>query len=189
MDGFRDDSAQWNCVTNKMRESISIVCKLIPDGQLCFVSDHAQRDEGGNVYLNSKENVKKCLQQLSRGLEQPDIRDLHDHLKSLELSGTSLVERIISRSEGALTLLKDCGLNLEIRQHAGDKNVNQFIEGLKEHAAAVKLISELDKRYLFSLPQELLRHAPAEAYASVSASGLFSASSEPLPAAGARSAP
>ena len=61
MDGFRDDSAQWNCVTNKMRESISIVCKLIPDGQLCFVSDHAQRDEGGNVYLNSKENIKKCL--------------------------------------------------------------------------------------------------------------------------------
>ncbi len=173
MDGFRDESAQWNCVANKMRESISIACKLISDGQPCFVSDHAERDDGGNVYLNSKENVEKCLQRLSSCLEQPDIRDLHDHLKSLELSGTSLVERIMSRSEGTLTLLKDCGLNLDIQQHAGGKTVHTFIEGLKQNAAEVKLISELDKRYLFSLPPALLIQPRAEAFASVAASGLF----------------
>ena len=214
MDGFRDERAQWNCITNKRRDPISTVGELIPSGQLCFISEHAKRDDGGKVYLNSKENVDRCLQRLSSSLKQPDISDLYQHLKSLGLSGISLVEGIMSRSGRALTLLKDCGLNLEIQQHAGAKNVHAFVEGLKEHAAAVNLISEHDKRYLFSLPQELLIHAqvdahswaaasstnvdvhvsgssaflieaPVEAYASVSESGLFAASSEPSSAAGA----
>lgn len=197
MDGFRDEKAQWNCVTNERREAISTACEIIPSGKLCFISDHAKRDDGGKVYLNSKENVDGCLQWLSRGLEQPDIHALHRHLQLLELSGTSLVEGIMSRSGRALTLLKNCGLNLEIQQHAGAKNVHAFVEGLKEHAAAVNLISELDKRYLFSLPQELLRQAPAEALAmpaSTAVLGVFSGSGEHLPAAGgnpaaARAAP
>ena len=202
MDGWRDEKAQWNCVTNEGREAISTACEIIPSGKLCFISDHAKRDDGGQVYLNSKENVERCLQWLSKGLEQPDIRALHRHLQLLELSGTSLVKSIMSGSERALTLLKDWGLDLEIL--ADGKTVKTFIAGLPQNAVAaapVKLIGyelqihrqkieshqqmiELDQLYLCNLPPELLIEAPVEAYANVSGSGLFAGSSEPLPAAG-----
>lgn len=159
MDGFRDESARWNCVTNEHREPCSIQGDLMKGGQLCFVSEHAKRDDGGRVYLNIKENINKCFSEYARILqEQAPV--FFRHIRSQKFTGISLIESIMSRSESALTLLKDCGLNLEIQQQAGAKTVSGFIDGLKQNVANPKLISELDVKYLFILPDALLNPIP-----------------------------
>lgn len=156
MDGFRDENARWNCVTNEMREPFSVKGELMRGGQLCFVSNHAERDDGGQVYLNTKENIDNTLMKYGMHLER-QAPNLYQHLRSQKLSGISLIESIMARSESSLALLKTCGLNLEIKQISGDKTISGFIEGLKENVARENLISPLDVKYLFGLlsqPQE-----------------------------------
>lgn len=170
MDGFRDEHARWNCVTNELREPSSIDSPLMKGGQLCFVSDHAHRDDSGRVYVNTKANIDKCLDEYGDILKI-QVPKFFAYLKSQQFSGISLVETVMSRSENALMLLKTCGLNLEIQQHAGAKTVSGFIDGLKQNVASKNLISELDVKYLFCLPQELL--SSGAWYASAQGFGFF----------------
>ncbi len=155
MDGFRDEHASWNCVTNELWEPSSIESPLMRGGQLCFVSDHSERNDSGRVYVNTKANVDKCIDEYGPILKIQAPK-FYAHLTSQTFSGISLIERVMSNSETALTLLISCGLDLSIQQIAGAKTVSGFIDGLKQNIASKNLISTLDEKYVFGLADTVL---------------------------------
>lgn len=144
IEGFRDEHAAWNCLTNTSREPMLII-KQLP-GTPSYLTHSCENDFSQKVYLNAKNNIEMFIKV---GID--DLAGM-EHLKLLvkSYSGRALSDSILARSSEMLEYLSEYDFNFSLKQSNG-KTLLDYLQGLLINSDNSMLVCKADVDHLVSL--------------------------------------